>query len=123
VVVLLSHARVFVCPSIYEPFGIVNVEAMACGTAVVASAVGGIPEVVVEGETGHLVAFEAGDDAYGTPADPEGYARDLAEAVARLLHDEEAADAMGTAGRRRVEERFTWGAIAARTAALYRSLV
>ena len=123
VVVLLSHARVFVCPSIYEPFGIVNVEAMACGTAVVASAVGGIPEVVVEGETGHLVAFEAGDDAYGSPADPEGYARDLAAAVATLLHDADAAAAMGAAGRRRVEERFTWAAIAARTAALYRSLV
>ena len=120
VVQLLSHARVFVCPSIYEPFGIVNVEAMACGAAVVATAVGGIPEIVVEGETGQLIAFEASDDAYGTPADPERFARDLADGMARFLHDGEAAARMGAAGRRRVEEHFSWAAIAERTAEVYR---
>jgi starch synthase len=120
VVQLLSHTRVFVCPSIYEPFGIVNVEAMACGAPVVASAVGGIPEVVVDGETGHLVEFTPSDDAYGTPADPEGYARDLADAIARLLFDADAARAMGAAGRRRAEEHFSWDAIAERTAEVYR---
>ncbi len=123
IVPVLSGARVFVCPSIYEPFGIVNLEAMACGTAVVASAVGGIPEVVVEGETGSLVAFDAGDDTLGSPTDPEAFARALGERVAGLLEDGDAAEAMGRAGRQRVEDRFGWPAIAAETAALYRRLV
>jgi alpha-maltose-1-phosphate synthase len=120
---VLSAADVFVCPSIYEPFGIVNLEAMACGLPVVASAVGGIPEVVVDDETGLLVPFEVGDDELGSPADPEGFARHLAASVVELLEDPGEAQAMGDNGRVRVEERFSWGAIAAETAALYRALV
>lgn len=123
VVQLLSHADVFVCPSIYEPMGIVNLEAMACETAVVASAVGGIPEVVADGETGLLVGFEAGDDAYGSPRDPAGFARDLADAIEAVVGDPERATAMGVAGRRRAVEHFDWDVIAQRTLDLYRSLV
>jgi glycogen synthase len=102
---LYSHAEVFACPSVYEPFGIINLEAMGCGTAVVASGVGGILEVVVDGETGLLVP----------PSDPAG----LAAAINRLLEDPGEARAMGAAGRRRVEERFSWASVAARTAELY----
>ena len=120
---ILSHARVFVCPSIYEPFGIVNLEAMACGLPVVASRVGGIPEIVVPGETGWLVDLEPSGDALGTPADPDRFARDLAAAVSEALEDPHRAALMGAAGRQRVEERFGWPAIAARTAALYTELV
>jgi alpha-maltose-1-phosphate synthase len=120
---ILSAADVFVCPSIYEPFGIVNLEAMACGLPVVASSVGGIPEVVVDDETGLLVSFEVGDDELGSPADPDGFARQLAEAVVELLEDPEEAQSMGDNGRVRVEERFSWQAIAAETAALYQQLV
>ena len=123
VVQILSAATVFVCPSIYEPFGLVNVEAMACGTPVVASAVGGIPEIVTEGETGHLVAFTPGDDAFGSPADPARFARDLADRITALLSDAAAAARMGEAARARVEAEFAWPAIAARTAELYRSLI
>jgi starch synthase len=119
VVQLLSHAAVFVCPSVYEPFGLINHEAMACGVPVVATAVGGIPEIVVDGETGTLVSFEAGDDAYGSPADPATLAQELAGAINRLLADPAQSVAMGQAGRARVLERFTWPAIAAQTAALY----
>ncbi len=122
VVQLLSRATVFVCPSIYEPFGIVNLEAMGCGIPVVASAVGGIPEIVVPGETGHLVVFEPGDDGFGSPADPDAFARELAARVAELLDDPAAAARMGASGRRRVEEHFSWRAIAERTAALYEGL-
>ena len=123
VVQLLTHADVFVCPSIYEPMGIVNLEAMACETAVVASAVGGIPEVVADGETGLLVEFEAGDDDYGTPRDPAGFARDLADAIEHVVEDPDRARALGTAGRRRAVELFSWDAIAAQTLDLYRSLL
>jgi alpha-maltose-1-phosphate synthase len=123
VVQVLSHATVFVCPSIYEPFGLVNVEAMACEAAVVASAVGGIPEIVVEGGTGHLVTFEPGDDPFGSPADPDRFARDLADAVNRLAAEPERARAMGRAGRERVVAHFSWTAVAARTVALYEALV
>ena len=119
VIQLLSHAAVFVCPSIYEPFGIVNLEAMACGTAVVASAVGGIPEIVAPGETGALVAFDAGEDAYGSPADPDGYARDLAAAIERYLAAPEVAAEHGAAGRQRAEDHFGWGVIAERTVEVY----
>lgn len=123
VVQFLSHARVFACPSVYEPFGIVNLEAMACGAPVVASRVGGIPEIVVEGETGHLVPFEPDpDDPFGVPRDPERFARDLADRIAALVAEPDRARRMGKAGRTRVEARFTWRAVAEETAALYRSL-
>lgn len=122
VVQILSHATVFCCPSIYEPFGLVNVEAMACEAAVVASAVGGIPEVVVDGETGHLVALEPGDDPFGSPAQPARFARDLADRLNALVADPDRARAMGRAGRRRVEEHFSWPAIAHQTAAQYERL-
>ncbi len=122
IVQLLTHATVFACPSIYEPFGLVNVEAMACETPVVASAVGGIPEVVVEGGTGHLVAFEKGEDVFGSPADPDRFARDLAEALNAVVGDTERARQMGLASRERVLEHFSWQAIAEQTADLYRRL-
>jgi alpha-maltose-1-phosphate synthase len=121
VIQLLSHATVFACPSIYEPLGIVNLEAMACEAAVVATATGGIVEVVVDGETGLLVPFEA---APGTiePADPQGFAAGIAERVNALIADPARAQAMGQAGRRRAVEAFDWSAIAAETVALYESL-
>ncbi|MGH9039582.1 MAG: glycogen synthase [Acidimicrobiia bacterium] len=118
---VLTHATVFVCPSVYEPFGLVNVEAMACGTAVVASATGGIPEVIDDGETGLLVPFEAATG--GSPADPARFAADLAGSINQLLAEPDAARAMGAAGRARVLERFSWPAIATRTVDLYRSLL
>lgn len=121
IVALLSAASVFVCPSIYEPFGIVNVEAMGCGTAVVASAVGGIPEIVVEGETGRLVRFE--QDAAGNPLDRERFARDFAQAVCDVALDPARARRMGEAGRDRAVAHFSWPAIADETVALYRSLI
>lgn len=123
IVQLLSHARAFVCPSIYEPFGIVNVEAMGCGAPVVASRVGGIPEIVVDGETGFLVDFEVGDDAYGSPKDPAAFASALADRLNRVIGDETLATRMGKAGRARVERHFSWAAIAETTAALYQRLV
>ena len=112
---VLSHALAFLCPSVYEPLGIVNLEAMACGTAVVASAVGGIPEVVADDETGLLVEY--------TPDDPASFERELAARVNQLLADPALAQTMGTAGRRRAVTSFDWAAIAAETVALYRSLV
>ena len=123
IVQILSHATVFVCPSIYEPFGLVNVEAMACSTPVVASAVGGIPEIIVEGETGHLVSYEPGGDDLGSPTDPERFARDLAAAIDDVIADPARAERWGAASRQRVLEHFSWTAIAERTAELYRSLV
>src|SRR4051794_5852591 len=122
VVELYTHAAVFCCPSIYEPFGIINLEAMACGTPVVASAVGGIPEVVVEGETGYLVPLEQQTESPFEPVDPARFSHDLATAVNRLLADPALRARMGEAGRRRVEDHFTWSAIARRTADLYEKL-
>jgi alpha-maltose-1-phosphate synthase len=119
---LLTHASVFVCPSVYEPFGIVNLEAMACAVPVVASAVGGIPEIVVPGETGKLVPFENDGSPFGRPRNQKTFASDLARAVNELLDDPVAAKRMGEAGRKRVIEVFSWQAIAQQTAALYRSL-
>ena len=120
---LYSHAAVFACPSVYEPFGIINLEAMACETAVVASAVGGIPEVVVDGETGLLVPFEAAGGGSFEPADPERFERDLAARIDELMADPARRRAMGVAGRRRAVERFGWDAIARRTVDLYESLI
>jgi starch synthase len=114
VVQLLTHATVFVCPSVYEPLGIVNLEAMACETAVVASAVGGIPEVVADGTTGTLVPYAA---AY-----PEGFEAALAEAVNALVTNPSLAAEMGRAGRARAEREFGWDAIARRTVEVYGSL-
>ena len=120
---ILSHATVFVCPSVYEPMGIVNLEAMACATAVVATAVGGIPEVVEDGVTGLLVPYEARPDGTGAPVDPAGLAADLAARVNELLGDPARARAMGVAGRVRAVERFGWGVAAAHTLALYERLL
>jgi starch synthase len=120
IIQLLSWATVFVCPSVYEPFGLINLEAMACEVPVVASAVGGIPEIVVDGETGYLVPWEAGADG---PLDPDRFARDLAARVNDLLADPDRARRFGQAGRRRVLERFTWGAVARQTAELYARLL
>ena len=105
VIQLYSHAAVFACPSVYEPFGLINLEAMACGTPVVASAVGGILEVVEDGRTGLLV--------------PPGNADALATALRRVLDDRDLAARLGQAGRRRVEERFSWASVAERTAGVY----
>jgi alpha-maltose-1-phosphate synthase len=120
---LYSHAAVFVCPSVYEPFGIINLEAMACERPVVASAVGGIPEVVVDGETGILVPVELPPDDPMRPLDPAGFEADLASAVNRLMADAPLRQRMGRAGRARAVEHFSWEAIAEQTVELYRSLV
>jgi starch synthase len=112
---LHTHASVFVCPSIYEPFGLVILEAMACETPVVASRVGGIPEIVVEGETGYLVDFD--------PADLDGFAGALADRIQELLRDPRAAARMGKAGRERVLKHFGWRAIASKTLELYETLL
>jgi starch synthase len=123
VIALYSHAAVFVCPSVYEPFGIINLEAMACETPVVASAVGGIPEIVVPGETGILVPIEAEGGGSVEPRDPEAFSRALAAAVNALMDDPDRRAAMGTAARARVEAHFSWRAIAGQTLAFYRDLL
>jgi starch synthase len=123
VVQVLTHGTVFVCPSIYEPMGIVNLEAMACETAVVATATGGIPEVVADGETGLLVPIEQVQDGTGTPVDPERFVADLAAAMRKLVEDPSRAKEMGLAGRRRAVEKFSWSTIAEDTMAVYRSLL
>ena len=115
-------ATVFVCPSVYEPLGIVNLEAMACGVAVVGTATGGIHEVVDDGVTGRLVPIDQVDDGTGTPIDPERFVHDLARVLTEVVTDPTRARAMGEAGRRRVEEHFAWDSIADRTEALYRRL-
>ena len=121
-ITLYSHAAVFVCPSVYEPFGIINLEAMACGTPVVASAVGGIPEVVIHEKTGLLVPFETVGSEAAEPKDPQQFARDLAAAVDTLMQSPEKRTAMGTVARRRVEEHFSWKSIARRTLSVYEQL-
>jgi starch synthase len=120
VVALLSAATVFACPSIYEPLGIVNLEAMACETAVVATATGGIPEVVVDGTTGRLVPIDQATDGTGTPLDPEKYVADFAAALNEVVGDPDRAREMGRAGRQRAIDAFSWGAIAEQTLAIYR---
>jgi starch synthase len=117
-----SHARVFCCPSVYEPFGIINLEAMACRAPVVASATGGIKEVVVDGETGYLVPFDQ-DPVTSFPRDPEEFGKDLAARINELMADPEKCRQFGEAGRRRVEETFSWTAIAHQTIYLYRQLI
>ncbi|MET8909701.1 glycogen synthase [Micromonospora sp. NPDC004551] len=122
VIQVLTHATIFVCPSVYEPMGIVNLEAMACETAVVATATGGIPEVVADGETGLLVPIEQAGDGSGRPLDPERFVADLAATINDLLSDEKRAEEFGLAGRRRAVEHFSWDTIAQRTLEVYRSV-
>ncbi|MFN8475813.1 MAG: glycogen synthase [Anaerolineae bacterium] len=122
VIQFYSHAAVFACPSVYEPFGIINLEAMACETAVVASAVGGIPEVVVPGETGLLVPLTLKPGTFD-PVDPAGFSHDLAVAINTVALDPDLRERFGRNGRRRVEEYFSWTAIAERTLKLYQTLV
>ncbi|MCO8269933.1 glycogen synthase [Actinoplanes sp. TRM 88003] len=123
VIQVLTHATVFVCPSIYEPMGIVNLEAMACETAVVATATGGIPEVVADGETGLLVPIEQVQDGTGTPVDPDKFIADLAAGMTELIQDPARAREMGLAGRRRAVDKFSWSRIAEETLAVYRSVL
>ena len=123
VITMYSHADVFVCPSVYEPFGIINLEAMACETPVVASAVGGIPEIVVPNETGLLVDVDPTEGESVEPSDPEGFARRLAEGVNALMADADRRRAMGHAARQRVEEQFSWRAIAEQTLDFYKRLL
>ena len=120
---LYSQAAVFCCPSIYEPFGIINLEAMACETAVVATAVGGIKEVVVDGETGFLVPLDQMAESPFEPRDPEKFARDLAVRINQLMADSSLCEKFGRAGRKRAEEKFGWPAIALQTKALYKQLL
>jgi starch synthase len=120
---LYSQAALFVCPSVYEPFGIINLEAMACETPVVASAVGGMPEVVVHEETGLLVPLEPMGSNNFEPRDPDRFSRDLATAINALLRDPDRLKAMGEKARERVERYFSWSTIAQRTLEFYRYLL
>ena len=121
VIELYSHAAVFCCPSIYEPFGIINLEAMACETAVVASAVGGIKEVVVDGETGFLVPVDFVEETFKL-ANAEKFSRDLADRINQLMKDRQLREKFAKAGRKRVQEKFSWTRIARKTKELYHSL-
>jgi len=123
VIGLYTHAAIFVCPSVYEPFGIINLEAMACETPVVASAVGGIPEVVEHGETGLLVAPETISATEVEPRHPEQFSRDLAAAVNVLLDDPALRQSMARKARARVEREFSWTSIARQTAAFYGEVI
>lgn len=123
IIQLYSHADVFCCPSIYEPFGIINIEAMACNTAVVASAVGGIKEVVVDGETGILVPLEQQKEAPFEPIDPDKFSRDLANGINKVINNDTLRTSMAEKGRKRVEDYFDWVAIAKQTEDLYKSLI
>jgi len=120
---VLTQATTFVCPSVYEPLGIVNLEAMACGAPVVGTATGGIPEVVDDGVTGRLVPIEQMDDGTGTPIDPDRFVADLAATLLEVVSDPARAKEMGEAGRQRAEREFGWDSIAQRTREIYDSLV
>jgi starch synthase len=122
-IALYSHASVFCCPSVYEPFGIINLEAMACETPVVASAVGGITEVVVDGETGYLVAFQQRGPDSPEPLAPDSFSRDLAEKINELMKNKNLRTQMGKAGRKRAVDSFSWSSIAKKTHDLYQSLL
>ena len=122
IITFYSHAALFVCPSVYEPFGIINLEAMACGAPVVASRVGGIPEAVAEGETGLLVDVDPVGGTEFEPRDPEAFARRLADAITTLMLDPDRRAAFAAAGRKRVVERFSWESVAAQTLAFYKEL-
>jgi starch synthase len=119
---VLSAATTFVCPSVYEPLGIVNLEAMACEAAVVGTVTGGIPEVVADGVTGRLVPIDQVDDGTGTPRDPDRFVADLAEVLTEVTSDPARAREFGRAGRRRVEREFSWDAIAEQTMQVYRTV-
>ncbi|WP_336502356.1 glycogen synthase [Microbacterium paraoxydans] len=119
---ILAAATTFVCPSVYEPLGIVNLEAMACGAAVVGTATGGIPEVVDDGVTGRLVPIEQVQDGTGTPTDPDRFVADLAAVLTEVTSDPARAREYGEAGRERARALFSWGAIADETRALYAEL-
>ncbi|GAB3583774.1 glycogen synthase [Calidifontibacter terrae] len=123
IIAILSAATVFVCPSVYEPLGIVNLEAMACEAAVVATATGGIPEVVDDGKTGWLVPIEQVSDGTGTPVDPDGFVADLARVLTEAVSDPAEARRRGQAGRQRAVDHFGWEAIAQKTAAAYAEIV
>ncbi|WP_298492750.1 glycogen synthase [uncultured Algibacter sp.] len=123
IIQLYSHADVFCCPSIYEPFGIINIEAMACNTAVVASAVGGIKEVVVHGETGLLIPLEQQTEAPFEPINPDKFSRDLANGINKVISDKTLRETMAKKGRKRVEDYFDWIAIAKQVEELYKTLV
>jgi starch synthase len=120
---VLTHSTVFACPSVYEPLGIVNLEAMACELPVVATATGGIPEVVQHGETGWLVPIEQVQDGTGTPVDPQRFVGDLAAALTEAVSDPARARAMGVAGRARAVQHFSWASIGDKTMAVYRSVL
>ena len=120
---VLAASTVFVCPSVYEPLGIVNLEAMAVGLPVVGSATGGIPEVIVDGETGRLVPIEQVQDGTGTPVDPDTFVADLASALTEVAMDPARAAEMGKASRKRVEDHFAWSAIAERTVKVYEAVI
>jgi alpha-maltose-1-phosphate synthase len=123
IIALYTDAAIFVCPSVYEPFGIINLEAMACETPVVASAVGGIPEVVDEGKTGLLVALDVAGPSDVEPRHPEQFSKDLASAVNRLLDDPELRQTMARNARARVEEQFSWTSIARQTLEFYTRII
>jgi starch synthase len=121
--VLYSHARVFACPSLYEPFGIINLEAMSCETPVVGSEVGGIPEIIVEDKTGYLIPLESISRTDFNPKNPEAFQKDFAAKINILLNDENLANAMGKAGRKRVLEKFSWESIAKTTYNYYSEVI